>query len=68
MARRVLFAGVELEIHESQERNDVPADCPRRPIHAPHLVVTPLRDTYGRLSRAEVERLHDELGRWLHGS
>lgn len=32
---------------------------------APHLVFTPTSDTYARLSRLEVEQLHEELGRWL---
>jgi hypothetical protein len=65
--RRVIFAGVELEVHVSQDQQPA-EDRVRPPIVTPHLVVTPLRDTYGRLSRAEVARLHDELGRWLHGS
>lgn len=62
---RELFAseaiGPGLVVRESQLTGSARAVA----IQAQHLVFTPTSGTYARLSRAEVELLHEELGRWL---
>lgn len=66
MSRRVLFANGELDVAETQRSVSLEGLGGSDGVgSAPHLIFTPQRGTYGRLSRAEVVELHAELGRWL---
>lgn len=64
MAREI-FATDEIVVRESQGVATGGRTSANRTLWAPHLVLTPAKDTYGRLTRAEALVLYEVLGRWL---